>query len=90
MPENARHSLTMPDGNALVFRTFNASGTPKAAVIIPSAMGVAQKFYTEFARWLAKQGYHVTTAQSRRSAARRDGAMASLVPEPRIRGRRGR
>jgi len=61
MPDNSRHSLTMPDGNALVFRTFSATGTPKAAVIIPSAMGVAQKFYTEFAQWLAKQGYHVTT-----------------------------
>lgn len=61
MSDNSRHSLTMPDGNALVFRTFSATGTPKAAVIIPSAMGVAQKFYGEFAQWLAKQGYHVTT-----------------------------
>jgi predicted alpha/beta hydrolase len=61
MPENARHSLTMPDGNALVLRAFCATPTPKAAVIIPSAMGVAQKFYAEFAQWLAKQGYHVTT-----------------------------
>jgi predicted alpha/beta hydrolase len=61
MPENVRHSLTMPDGNALVLRAFCATGMPKAAVIIPSAMGVAQKFYTEFAQWLATQGYHVTT-----------------------------
>lgn len=44
MPENARHSLTMPDGNALVFRAFRATGAPKAAVIIPSAMGVAASF----------------------------------------------
>ncbi len=24
-------------------------------------MGVAQEFYTQFAQWLARQGYHVTT-----------------------------
>jgi predicted alpha/beta hydrolase len=42
-------------------RTFRISDSPKAAVIIPSAMGVAQQFYTHFAQWLASQGYHVTT-----------------------------
>lgn len=51
----------MPDGTSLVFRTFRAAGPPRAAVIMPSAMGVAQKFYTQFAEWLARQGYHVTT-----------------------------
>src|SRR5690606_41555285 len=51
----------MPDGTALVFRTFRSTGAPRAAVIIPSAMGVAQKYYAQFAQWLASQGYHVTT-----------------------------
>lgn len=51
----------MPGGTTLVMRTFRSSESPKAAVIIPSAMGVAQQFYTQFAQWLASQGYHVTT-----------------------------
>jgi predicted alpha/beta hydrolase len=58
---DSHQTITMPDGIALVFRTFRGSGAPKAAVIVPSAMGVAQKFYTQFAQWLAGQGYHVTT-----------------------------
>lgn len=54
-------SLAMPDGTSLVYRTYRTPGSPRAAVIVPSAMGVAQKFYTQFAEWLAGQGYHVTT-----------------------------
>jgi predicted alpha/beta hydrolase len=57
----AQASITLPDGTSLVFRNFCVTDSPQAAVIIPSAMGVAQKFYTQFAQWLASQGYHVTT-----------------------------
>ena len=82
MSDASAQSLTMSDGAALVFRTFRSPITPKAAVIIPCAMGVGQKFYTRFAQWLAGQGYHVTTfdyrgigfsahSQSWRSAGRR-------------------
>lgn len=51
----------MPGGTTLVMRTFRSSESPRAAVIIPSAMGVAQQYYTQFAQWLAGQGYQVTT-----------------------------
>jgi predicted alpha/beta hydrolase len=58
-------TISMPGGTALVMRTFRSSESPtksvRAAVIIPSAMGVAQQFYTQFAQWLAEQGYHVAT-----------------------------
>jgi predicted alpha/beta hydrolase len=57
----SQDTLTMPGGAALVMRTFRTSETPKAAVIIPSAMGVAQQFYTNFAQWLASQSYYVAT-----------------------------
>jgi predicted alpha/beta hydrolase len=40
---------------------FETSGAPKASVVVPSAMGVAQNFYARFAEWLASQGYSVTT-----------------------------
>lgn len=61
MLDPAQNTIAMPDGTALVYRTYRSSGAPRAAVIIPSAMGVAQKFYAQFAQWLASQGYHVTT-----------------------------
>lgn len=61
MLDPAQQRVTLRDGTSLVVRTFRATDSPKAAVIIPSAMGVAQKFYTQFAQWLAEQGYHVTT-----------------------------
>ena len=44
-----------------MLRVFEPEGTPKASVVVPSAMGVAQNFYTRFAEWLANQGYSVTT-----------------------------
>jgi predicted alpha/beta hydrolase len=50
-------ALSMPGGTGLVMRTFRASESPRAAVIIPAAMGVAQQFYTQFAQWLAGQGF---------------------------------
>ena len=61
MSDGSRQALTMSDGAAMVFRSFRSPHRPKAAVIIPCAMGVGQKFYTQFAQWLAGQGYHVTT-----------------------------
>lgn len=57
----SERTLDMQNGTSLVYRTFRATEAPRAAVIIPSAMGVAQKYYTRFAEWLALQGYQVTT-----------------------------
>jgi predicted alpha/beta hydrolase len=56
-----QHGIAMPDGTALVYRRYRATGAPRAAVIIPSAMGVAQKYYAQFAQWLARQGCEVVT-----------------------------
>jgi predicted alpha/beta hydrolase len=56
-----QHSIAMPDGTSLVYRLYRATSAPRAAVIIPSAMGVAQKYYAQFAQWLARQGCEVAT-----------------------------
>lgn len=45
----------------LVATVFEPAGAGTATVVIPSAMGVAQKFYASFAEWLATQGYRVVT-----------------------------
>ena len=51
----------MQNGTSLVVRTFEPAGPPRAAVVVPSAMGVAQQFYARFATWLSAQGYLVVT-----------------------------
>ena len=49
------------DGHALAGYRFDPEQAPRAAVLIAPAMAIYQKFYAEFARWLAGQGYAVRT-----------------------------
>ena len=56
-----QHTLAMQNGTSLVLRQFDSGAAPRAAVIIPSAMGVAQNFYARFAEWLSSQGFLVVT-----------------------------
>lgn len=56
------NTLQVPDaGHSLALREYVPSGKPLASVVIGGAMGVRQRFYAEFAQWLADQGYRVTT-----------------------------
>jgi predicted alpha/beta hydrolase len=52
-------SLATPDGHAIAARVYRPTGAPTAAVLIGSAMGVRQGYYSAFADWLAGQGYLV-------------------------------
>lgn len=45
----------------LVLRVFPSVAPPAAAIVLPSAMGVAQNFYARYAQWLAEQGFLVIT-----------------------------
>jgi predicted alpha/beta hydrolase len=58
---HVQHSVALQNGESLVLRTFDPPGEPRAAIIVPCAMGVAQNFYARFAEWLASQGYLVAT-----------------------------
>lgn len=58
---HTQHTIPVRDGSTLVLRTFQPAATPQAAVLIPSAMGVAQNYYARFAQWLAEQGFLVAT-----------------------------
>lgn len=58
---STQYAITMQNHTSLVLRTFESAQTPKAVVVIPSAMGVAQNYYACFAQWLADQGYLVVT-----------------------------
>lgn len=56
-----QHSLTVQNGATTVLRLFTSEAPPRGAVIVPSAMGVVQMYYTRFAEWLAAQGFLVAT-----------------------------
>jgi predicted alpha/beta hydrolase len=58
---HVQHSVALQNGESLVLRTFDPPVAPRAAIIVPCAMGVAQNFYARFAEWLASQGYLVAT-----------------------------
>jgi predicted alpha/beta hydrolase len=57
----SEHTIGFDGGASLVLRTFEPSAAPLASIVIPCAMGVAQKFYGHFAEWLATQGYLAIT-----------------------------
>ena len=59
------------DGYALQGALFGDPATCKAALLIVSAMGVPQRFYSDFAQWLATQGYAVFTFDYRGIGASR-------------------
>ena len=63
------------DGAKIAARLFDTPGPARGSVVIGGAMGVRQDFYAAFARWLATQGWRVTTFDYRGSG---DSAPASL------------
>lgn len=63
------------DGFVLQGRLYGDATTCKAAMLIVPAMGVPQKFYADFAAWLAAQGHVVFTFDYRGIGESRPAAM---------------
>jgi predicted alpha/beta hydrolase len=57
----AELSLELSSGEFIAAQLYRPAGTARAAVIVPCAMGVAQRYYSRFAQWLAEQGYFAIT-----------------------------
>jgi predicted alpha/beta hydrolase len=62
-------TLHTQDGAAIVLRTWEPEHGERGSVVIGGAMGVRQDYYAPFARWLAGQGWRVTTFDYRGSGA---------------------
>lgn len=54
-------TLHAADGQRLAVRLFRPAGEVRRVVLIAPALGVTQVFYTDFARWLATQGFATFT-----------------------------
>jgi predicted alpha/beta hydrolase len=67
--------LKSADGTPISARVYEAAGAAQGNVVIGGAMGVRQDYYANFAEWLARQGWRVTTFDYRGSG---DSAPASL------------
>ncbi len=63
---------------ALALRVYEPDGVARASVVIGGAMGVRQSFYEAFARWLAQQGFRVTTFDYRGHGDSLQGAMRDV------------
>lgn len=56
-----RFSADICAHNPLVGYHFQSDKVTRGVVVVAPAMGVEQKFYFDFARWLAEQGFEVLT-----------------------------
>lgn len=54
-------SIDNGNGHLLSSHWYRPTGAPIGAVLIAPAMGVKQRFYADFATWLAERGYLVVT-----------------------------
>lgn len=66
--------LNSVNGARIAARVFAATQAPKATVLIAAAMGVKQDYYSDFAAWLADQGYTAMTFDYRGTGASRPEA----------------
>lgn len=71
----AYFDLPAHDGHPLAARRFDATGPARASVVIAPAMAVQQDFYSEFALWLAGEGFTVWTFDYRATGASLKGSM---------------
>lgn len=73
-----KHTLQVNGAVLLALRVYEPEGAPRASVVIGGAMGVRQSFYEAFARWLAQQGFRVTTFDYRGHGDSLQGALRDV------------
>ena len=73
-----KQTLQVNDTVSLAQRVYEPAGAARASVVIGGAMGVRQSFYEAFARWMAQQGFRVTTFDYRGHGDSLHGAMRDV------------
>ena len=73
-----KQTLQVNGAVSLALRVYEPAGAARASVVIGGAMGVRQSFYAAFARWMAQQGFRVTTFDYRGHGDSLHGAMRDV------------
>lgn len=73
-----KQTLQVNGAVVLALRVYEPAGAARASVVIGGAMGVRQSFYEAFARWMAQQGFRVTTFDYRGHGDSLQGAMRDV------------
>ena len=73
-----KQTLQVNGAVSLALRVYEPAGAARASVVIGGAMGVRQSFYEAFARWMAQQGFRVTTFDYRGHGDSLRGAMRDV------------
>ncbi|QEA13284.1 alpha/beta hydrolase family protein [Comamonas flocculans] len=74
-------ALTLTGSGAPVaVKCFEGAGAARASVVIGNAVGVHQRYYQDFAAWLAAQGWRVYTFDWRGQGESLAGSMRSARP----------
>ena len=73
-----KQTLQVNGAGVLALRVYEPAGAARASVVIGGAMGVRQSFYEAFARWMAQQGFRVTTFDYRGHGDSLHGAMRDV------------
>jgi predicted alpha/beta hydrolase len=60
-------TIQVGDGTRIALRVYEPAFDEQGSVVVGGAMGVRQDYYEPFARWLAAQGWRVTTFDYRGS-----------------------
>ena len=71
------YTLEPPGGAPLALCVHEGIGPARASVVMGPAIGVPQQFYQDFAAWLARQGWRVTTFDYRGHGASLKGRPAA-------------
>ena len=73
-----KQTLQVNGAVVLALRVYEPAGAARASVVIGGAMGVRQSFYEAFARWMAQQGFRVTTFDYRGHGDSLQGVMRDV------------
>lgn len=74
-------AITLEGGGApIAVRLHESSGAARASVVVGNAIGVPQRYYQDFAAWLARQGFEVFTFDWRGQGESLVGAMRGARP----------
>jgi predicted alpha/beta hydrolase len=76
MDEFTQREIVTADGHTIIARLFGSPHASIGAALVVPAMGASQKYYADFAAWLAGRGFLVATFDYRGTGLSRRGSLS--------------